>query len=276
MHGSTIALPGHGRRRGPDAAAQHDVRPPTGPALRELFRAARNGRSYAVLEGLHALKHALRFGAATELVVTPDRRALLELAGGVAPDLVGALTDLAVEIPGQTFAELAPQPPRTGVLALAHRPTVDAEALLAAPGVTPIVLLQRPNDLGNIGACVRVAAAAGAASLLTTGRHDPWHPAALRGAAGLHFALPVARIERLPPLARPLIALHGEGEPIGGQALPPGAVLAFGSERDGLDTDWLARADRVVAIPMRPGVSSLNLATAVAVALYAGRWPGGP
>ncbi|MGK7311739.1 MAG: TrmH family RNA methyltransferase, partial [Candidatus Longimicrobiales bacterium M2_2A_002] len=34
----------------------------------------------------------------------------------------------------------------------------------------------------------------------------------------------------------------------------------------------LDRADRRVAIPMRPGVSSLNLATAVAVTLYTGGW----
>ena len=46
--------------------------------------------------------------------------------------------------------------------------------------------------MGNMGACVRVAAAADAAGVLTTGGNDPWHPDALRGAAGLHFALPVA------------------------------------------------------------------------------------
>ncbi|NIR35407.1 MAG: tRNA (cytidine(34)-2'-O)-methyltransferase, partial [Actinobacteria bacterium] len=42
-----------------------------------------------------------------------------------------------------------------------------------------------------------------------------------------------------------------------------------GSERHGLAADLLAAADRTAAIPMRPGVSSLNLATSVAVALYA-------
>ena len=46
-------------------------------------------------------------------------------------------------------------------------------------------------------------------------------------------------------------------------------MLAFGSERHGLDAALLERADARVGIPMRPGVSSLNLATAVAVALYA-------
>ena len=36
--------------------------------------------------------------------------------------------------------------------------------------------------------------------MLTSGHNDPWHPDAIRGAAGLHFALPVARIDA-PPAA---------------------------------------------------------------------------
>jgi TrmH family RNA methyltransferase len=113
---------------------------------------------------------------------------------------------------------------------------------------------------------VRVAAAAGAAGVLTTGSADPWHPDALRGAAGLHFALPVARVEALPDSGRPLVALDPEGEPLG--ELPARPLLAFGSERRGLSAALLTRADLRVALPMRPGVSSLNLATAVAAVLY--------
>ena len=48
-------------------------------------------------------------------------------------------------------------------------------------------------------------------------------------------------------------------------------MLAFGSEREGLSADLLARAERLLTVPMRPGVSSLNLATAAAVVLYASR-----
>jgi TrmH family RNA methyltransferase len=65
------------------------------------------------------------------------------------------------------------------------------------------------------------------------------------------------------------VALHPEGERLGAAPLPRGAILAFGSERAGLSATLLARAEKRVAIPMREGVSSLNLATAVAVALYA-------
>jgi TrmH family RNA methyltransferase len=50
--------------------------------------------------------------------------------------------------------------------------------------------------------------------------------------------------------------------------IAPRAVLAFGTERDGLSDELLAQADARVALPMRPGVSSLNLATAVSAVLY--------
>jgi TrmH family RNA methyltransferase len=111
-----------------------------------------------------------------------------------------------------------------------------------------------------------VGAAAGAAAVLSTGTADPWHPDALRGSAGLHFALPVARVAAVPETDRPLVALDPSGEPL--RALPDRPLLVFGSERQGLSEAVLARADARVALPMRPGVSSLNLATAVAAVLY--------
>jgi TrmH family RNA methyltransferase len=159
-------------------------------------------------------------------------------------------------------ALLGPDAHHTGVLAVARRPAP------RAPGPGRVVLLEDPRHLGNVGAVVRVAAAAGAAAVLTTGTRDPWEPAALRGSAGLHFALPVARVEA-PPDDRPLVAVDPGGDPLGG-ALPADAVLAFGTERHGLSAALRARAEARVGIPMRSGVSSLNLATAVAVVLYAG------
>ena len=125
--------------------------------------------------------------------------------------------------------------------------------------------------MGNIGACIRVAAAAGAAALIATGENDPWHPDAVRGAAGLQFALPVARVETLPPSDRPLLAIDPEGEELAPERLPERAILAFGTERHGLSGEVFERADARVSIPMREGVSSLNLATSVAIVLFAMR-----
>ena len=53
-------------------------------------------------------------------------------------------------------------------------------------------------------------------------------------------------------------------------ALPADGIYAFGSERTGLSAELLGRATHRIRIPMRAGVSSLNLATAVAVILYHG------
>jgi RNA methyltransferase, TrmH family len=225
-----------------------------------------------VLEGFHALKHALRFGADLEEAYASDPEGLLTLATRLAPDIALRLRELVHPIAPALFEQLAPAPPETRVIALARRPRFDLQELFRQPAAAPVVLLEQPSHLGNLGAVVRVAAAASAAAVLTTGRQDPWHPAALRGAAGLHFALPVARIETLPESDRPLIAVDPGGEPIRAGTLAGDAVYAFGSERRGLGDALLERAERRIAIPMRAGVSSLNLATAVAVVLYAWRF----
>ncbi len=238
----------------------------------ERWRAARRDPALAVLEGFHPLKHALRFGADIEEAVSPDPAAVVRLARALAPDVAERVGRVRA-VPAELFDRLAPAPPATGVLAIARRPAVDVVATLALPGPAPIVLLDRPRRMGNLGAAVRAAAAADAAGLFALGEHDPWHPAAIRGGAGLQFALPVGRLERLPETDRPLVALAPTGEPLVPGSIPPRALLAFGSERDGLDEGVLARADLRLRIPMREGVSSLNLASAVAVALWLGRPP---
>lgn len=247
-----------------------------GPLIARYGRARRDPQ-LAVLEGLHPLKHALRFGAEIVDVACVDRWRLGELAERLAPDVGARMAELAREVSAEVFARLAPLPPPTGVIALARRAEVDVAAALADPRPAPVVLLEDPRDLGNMGACVRVAAAAGAAAVFSTGGHDPWQADAVRGGAGLQYALPVARLpDGLPAglpaeLDRPLFALDPNGEPLDPGTLPARAVLAFGTERHGLSAELLARADARVAIPMRTGVSSLNLATAVAAVLFAWR-----
>jgi len=249
----------------------------TDGSLIPRLRRARRDPTKAVLEGLHAVKHALRFGARVELLVTRDAQALHRLAGALAPDVAEQIERLALEVSPATFAELTPLPVATGVVGLAERPVVDPEMVLGSGEELPLVLLEDPRDLGNMGACVRVAAAAAAGGVLSTGSHDPWQPDALRGAAGLHFALPVARLASLTALDltdRPLIALDPDGEPLDPALLAARSVLAFGSERRGLSAELAGRAQQRVRIPMRPGVSSLNLATSVAAVLFAWRLAG--
>jgi TrmH family RNA methyltransferase len=228
--------------------------------LDEVARARRDP-GLVILEGFHAVKHALRFGAELLGVWTADPDEIAALVARLAPDITLAPT--VVEA-----ADLARLVPRAQVVAVARRPAqLDPDGIVAQAGPEPVILLEEPRHLGNLGACVRVAAAAGAAGVITTGAQDPWHPDALRGSAGLHFALPVARSRVIRTGDRPLIALDPAGEPL--STVPERAVLAFGTERDGLSDELLERADARLALPMRAGVSSLNLATAVSGVLFA-------
>ena len=250
----------------------------SGPSYQSLidrFRRARSDDTLAVLEGFHPLKHALRFGATILETVTQDLDKLDSLVPSLAPDLVDILAKGGTEVPTTVFRQLTPAPPATGVISLALRPAYGPQPF-GSP--EPLLLLENPRSHGNIGATVRVAAAAGAAGVVTTGDHDPWHPPALVGSAGLHFALPVVwlrglNVDEFPASLddRELLAVDPEGEPLDSSSVPDGTILAFGTERDGLSPELLAAARGRIAIPMEPGISSLNLATAVAVVLYARR-----
>jgi TrmH family RNA methyltransferase len=224
-------------------------------------RYARQEPGLVVLENFHAIKHALRFGAHLLGAWTADLAELAELTRTLAPDIAIP----AELVDADTLKQASP---RGQVVAIARHPLQpDPDTVLAGPG--QVILLENPAHLGNLGAVIRVAAAAGAAGVMSTGRQDPWHPDALRGSAGLHFALPVHHVTHPLTGDRELIALDPDGEPLVPATMPPNAVLAFGTERNGLSDALLARADRRVALPMAPNVSSMNLATAVAATLYA-------
>lgn len=193
-------------------------------------------------------------------LLTWDPELLGSLVCKHAPDLapLGAETVSRVEFESIVGSH------HTRVGALAVRP----QRTVLDLGAGPVIALELPAHAGNLGAAIRVAAAAGCGGLVTVGGVDPWEPATVRGAAGLHWAVPVLTVThgQLAALGRPLVAVTPDGGPLAG--LPSDAVYLFGTERGGLSADARACAARSVAIPMRPGVSSLNLATSVAVLAY--------
>jgi TrmH family RNA methyltransferase len=254
------------------ATAETADRPSVEAGVVERFRQARRASDLTVLEGFHAVKHAVRFNAELLEVVAPDPERALALASALAPDLVETLHTRMRSIAPELLASLAPQTPPTGIMATAKRPRIEVTEILARPQSAPIVLLEDPQHMGNLGACIRVAAAAEALAVFSTGRNDPWHPDAVRGAAGLHFALPVVHLSQPVVGDRPLIAIDPGGDELQPERLPPRSILAFGTERHGLSDALLASAAVRLRIPMRAGVSSLNLATSVSAVLYAARF----
>ncbi|MET7639197.1 RNA methyltransferase [Streptomyces sp. NPDC005438] len=231
---------------------------------------ARVAEGAVVLDGFHALKHALRFDAPLFRVLALDPDQVRELARELAPDLVDRLGPLVVRVPEATLRALVPRVHPTGVVALAERPdpVENLTALGLLTRVAPLVVLDQPRHLGNLGAVIRLAAGMDVAGVVTTGSADPWHPGAVRAGAGLHFATRVERVEPEELPSGPRWVLDPEGEDLRDVRIPAEALLVFGSERHGVSPELRAGADRLLALPMRPQVSSYNLATSVAMTLY--------
>jgi len=237
-----------------------------------LLRRAQRDPALVLLEGMHALKHAVRFGAQVEVVASPDPDELARLLARLAPDVALPVTPGAIE-PGTWRALTGGRALPSPCLAVARRPTVDVDAMLARPA--RLLVLEEPRHAGNTGAVVRVAAAAGLAGVVTVGALDPWGAGVVRAAAGLHFAIDVVHVADLAALdallaraSRPLVALDPAGTPVDEVDVPVDAVVVLGTERGGLSDALRSRASSHVAIPMQDGVSSLNLATAAAVLAY--------
>ncbi|MGW2993479.1 TrmH family RNA methyltransferase, partial [Streptomyces sp. NPDC001193] len=158
------------------------------------WREAAGREDLVLLDGFHALKHALRFGADVRMVVADDPDGVRALAAELAPDVAA---DVARLVSAGELRTLVNRVHPTGVAALAVRPDrAEGRARLdRRPRTAPVVVLDNPRNLGNVGAVVRLAAGFGATGVVTRGDLDPWHPNVVRAGAGLHYATTVDRVD---------------------------------------------------------------------------------
>lgn len=178
------------------------------------------------------------------------------------------------------LTEAAGTPDHQGVVAWCE-PYPYADAWELASVEQPLVCcLDQVTDPRNLGAVVRSAAGAGA-----TGVVVPAHgatvvtPVVCRASAGAVEHLPVAVV---PNLARYLSEVKGDrlwayaasadGElDLWDADLTDGVALVLGAEGKGVRPLVRRTCDATIAIPLAPGVESLNVSVAAAVALYEAR-----
>jgi TrmH family RNA methyltransferase len=65
-----------------------------------------------------------------------------------------------------------------------------------------------------------------------------------------------------------LFVADASGDPVSSVDRPKRVGLVVGNEGSGVSSDARSRADRVIALPIQPGVESLNVAVASGVLLY--------
>jgi tRNA G18 (ribose-2'-O)-methylase SpoU len=166
---------------------------------------------------------------------------------------------------------------RGALASLARRPLPSVDEVLA--GARTVVVLEDIVDHTNVGAAFRSAAALGIDAVLLAPRcADPLYRRAVKVAMGAVFTVPYARLESwydaMPRLSRAgftTVALTLAEDATAIEDAVDGldrVALVLGSEGHGLSPRWETSADRRAVIPMRPGIDSLNVAAASAVACY--------
>jgi tRNA G18 (ribose-2'-O)-methylase SpoU len=167
-----------------------------------------------------------------------------------------------------------------GCLALVERPGSRRVEEISAAADT-IVALEAVANADNVGAAFRNAVAFGCdAVVLGPGCCDPFYRKAMRTSMAAVLQMPFAVAERWPAeLAEmraagvALVALtpREPAMPLDAFARerPTRLVLVAGTEGAGLSADVEALATHRVRIPISDAVDSLNVATAIGIALYA-------
>jgi 23S rRNA (guanosine2251-2'-O)-methyltransferase len=228
-----------------------------------------------VIFGLNAVVEALRGGRVTRVRIADreDRRIaeVVRLA-----EAAGARVE---HVPVEVLHHASGGRRHQGVVAEV-RPTHEysvADLLVAAAGPVLLVVLDGVEDPHNVGAILRTVDVAGAHGVIRqTRRAAPLAGGAAKASAGAAAWVPVAGVVNI---ARALDELKGAGVWTVGLAgdaqscytevdFTQPTALVVGAEGSGLRRLVRERCDRLVSLPMRGHVDSLNVSVAVGIALF--------
>jgi len=256
------------------------------PTVRHLVRMrnnrARRKAGRIIVDGWRETSQAIDAGLALCGIYLPEAEAHC----GAGPDLdpaiqgvvqhasaLGKCTRVSESIMekigyGQSFR---------GVVAEFEHPSMALEEL-ELPAAPLILVLDRIEKPGNIGAVFRCADAAGVDAILLCESHDLFNPNAIRSSLGAVFHVPSAsgtENELAGFLAgrsiRVLAARVESSEPLWSADLSGPLAIIVGSEADGLGDRWQRVGDRPVEgirIPMVGKVDSLNVSVSAAVIAF--------
>jgi len=242
---------------------------------RELTRRkARERSGLFVAEGIRTVEELLASSLQVSGALTCDLLDRTPRGAALAAQLHGRGVDV-VRVSEREFLSASDTEHPQGVLAIAEQPK-DALEALVLPATARLLVLDGVQDPGNVGTLLRTAAALGVtATLVLPGTVDPWNAKVVRSAVGVQFrhrTIDCTEEALFAFLARHEVPLWGaaaSGRSIDEVVPPARLALVMGNEGAGLKASVRDACDGLVALPMSPGVESLNVAVAAGIALFA-------
>lgn len=134
------------------------------------------------------------------------------------------------------------------------------------------VMLDGVSDPGNMGTIIRTLAALGVKRLYLINCCDPYSPKAVRSSmSGIYFVdiIETDLASALKDLGdTPILAADMSGENVFEFDPPKRYCLVIGNEANGITSEVMSKADKVLSIPMLNHSESLNAGVSLAVMLY--------
>jgi len=239
---------------------------------------AEESTSENLLSGRNPIREALKSGRDIEKLLVAKG----ELSGS-AKEIVAMAREAHVPVQEVDRARLdAITPHHQGMLAFASAyqyHTVDEMLALAKErGEQPfLVMLDGVTDPHNLGAVIRTAECAGAHGVIVQERRAVGlTPAAVKASAGAIEHIMVSRVVNLTATLDMLkllsiwtYAADAEGEDYLSVDYSGGVVLVIGAEGEGVSRLVMEQCDKIVALPIRGKIDSLNASVAAGILLYA-------
>ena len=232
-------------------------------ALQEKSRMRREEGLF-VVEGRRELEHCLAAGFQLDtLFLCPE----------ICPEFAAART---VYVSKEVYAKIAYRGGTEGVIAEVRWKERSLDELLTGKDSPLIMVMERVEKPGNLGAVLRSADAAGADGvILCDPLTDLYNPNLIRASIGAIFTVPVVACTSAEAIAwlkanniRILTAQLQDSAPYYDVDMTCGTALVMGTEATGLTDAWRQAADAHILIPMLGRLDSLNVSVSAAILLY--------
>lgn len=232
--------------------------------------AERRQRGLFVVEGRKEVQQCVEMGLKVERMFVCG-----EMGGEWNCDRIAAHTTEVYEVTRGVYEKMAYRGGTEGVLAVVRERRIGLKDLRL--GECPlVVVLERVEKPGNLGAILRSADAAGVdAVLVCDALTDLWNPNLIRSSLGAVFTVPCVVCGSEECIAflkergiRILTAQLQDSNLYYDVDMREGVALVMGTESTGLTERWREAADAHIRIPMLGRVDSLNVSVSTAVLLY--------
>ena len=267
-----------------------DITSPQNPKIKHIAllqqkSAERRKSGLFVVEGQRELGHCLAAGYDIDSIYVLDSQYDSLFSGDAARAMVDADGNVSLgdiynkvkvnTVTPQVYEKIAYRGSTEGILAVVKTKQHTLAGLKMSD--TPLVIvLERVEKPGNLGAILRTADAAGVdAVLVCDPLTDLYNPNLIRSAIGAIFTVPVATCTSEECIAylkdngiKILTAQLQDSRLYYDQDMTAATAIVMGTESTGLTDIWRNAADAHIRIPMLGKLDSLNVSVSTAVLVY--------